>query len=159
MNDSIDSLSTSYSQVDNRPHRERVELQGKRKRILITGSRTWPNEPAIAGAILKQWLDWGRPAVTLVHGSASGADTMAGEVITKQAQHSELFKVEVHPALWDVYGKRAGLVRNAQMIELGADVLLAFIHNGSRGATHTLGLAEQAGIPTILYRIDDGLTR
>jgi hypothetical protein len=34
------------------------------------------------------------------------------------------------------------------MVNLGADLVLAFIRNGSRGASHTADLAEQAGIET-----------
>lgn len=130
-----------------------------RKRLLITGSRTWPNEPAISAAILRLWLDWGKPPLTLVHGGAAGVDTMAGAVINQQAALDERFKVEVHPALWDVHGKAAGHIRNAEMVALGADRLLAFIHNGSRGATNCLGLAERAGIPATVYRLDDSETR
>lgn len=131
-----------------------------RKRLLITGSRTWPNQPAIPTAILQLWLGWGKPPLTLVHGGARGVDTMAGDAIDTQAAHNpELFKVEVHPALWDIHGRAAGHIRNAEMVALGADHLLAFIHNGSRGATGCLALAERAGIPTTVYRLDDGLTR
>lgn len=127
-----------------------------RKRILITGSRDWPNEPAIAAAILQSWLDWGKPPLTVIHGGARGADEIAGSVINKQlATAPDLFKVEVHPALWDIHGKAAGHIRNAEMVALGADLLIAFIYNESRGATGCLKLAEAAGIPCIVYRLDE----
>ena len=126
-----------------------------RRRILITGSREWPNQPAVAAAILKAWTDMGKPPVTVIHGGARGVDTMAGDLITKQAALSPFFRVEVHPALWDVHGKAAGFIRNAEMVSLGADLCLAFIYNNSKGATHTLELAEGAGIPCVVYRVDE----
>jgi hypothetical protein len=50
-----------------------------------------------------------------------------------------------------VYNPQAGLARNRLMVELGADICLAFVRNGSRGASHCAALAEEAGIPVRRY--------
>ena len=116
-------------------------------RILVTGSRDWDDVGAVAVALLS-----GRvigEEVTVVHGGASGADQIANRVARNLG-----WKREVHPAAWrpnGIYNPQAGLLRNREMVELGADVCLAFIKNGSRGATHCAALAMEAGIPTRRY--------
>ena len=115
-------------------------------RILITGSRTWTNQNAVYGAIHKevaranaQYDD-----VVIVHGACpSGADAIADRVL--------FGRVERHPANWQELGRRAGFVRNQHMVDLGADVCLAFIKDGSPGASHTARIAEEAGIRTVRY--------
>jgi len=117
-------------------------------RILVTGSREWDNTATIH-AVLDELLAGPHDQLPiLVHGAARGADTIA-------ADHWKSFGLpdEPHPANWNRYPKRsAGHIRNAQMVQLGADLCLAFILNNSRGATGCAALAKAAGIPTTIYR-------
>jgi hypothetical protein len=114
------------------------------RRVLITGSQTWPDEAEVKRVLDEAWAFTG-PFV-LVHGAARGVDQMA-----EIHQAARFRPTEAHPAEWDRYGKRAGYVRNAKMVALGADICLAFIHNESRGATMCANLAEEAGIPARRY--------
>jgi hypothetical protein len=125
-------------------------------RILVTGSRSWRDAPAIGAALFHyidtngEWLD-GCPAleVTIVHGGCPrGADAMA-------AAWAEEFSVpqEVHLPDWRRYGRSAGHKRNADMVAAGADVCLAFIRDGSAGATGCARFAETAGIPVRRYTV------
>jgi hypothetical protein len=53
---------------------------------------------------------------------------------------------ERHPADWDMHGKKAGFLRNRVMVESGIDIALVYVHDDSKGALHTLGLARTAGL-------------
>lgn len=109
-------------------------------RILITGSRDWPNYEAIKNILTKL----GKGDHTLVSGNCPwGADLMA-----ETAAEELGWTVELHPADWSI-GKQAGYKRNAEMVALGADVCLAFIKDGSKGATMTANLAERKNIRTV----------
>lgn len=115
-------------------------------RILVTGSRTFDDVETIRAALAV--AAYGRYPVVVVHGACpSGADAIAADLVRHMAEYLDITE-ERHPADWKRHGRRAGFIRNAEMVELGADVCLAFIRDGSRGATHTADLAERAGIPT-----------
>lgn len=110
-------------------------------RILVTGSRDWDDWNKIEEVLFKR-LDNG---VVLVSGNCpTGADHIAETLW-------ELWggEVERHSADWDKHGKRAGYVRNQEMVDLGADICIAFIKNNSKGASMTARLAEEAGIETV----------
>lgn len=122
-------------------------------RLLVTGSRDWWPPSTVY-----QWLNYyatrtdvGEPFV-VVHGACwRGADKMASDWVALHRGTGIPVAVEAHPADWrphGIYNPQAGLIRNRKMVELGADLCLAFIRNGSRGAMHCAGLAEEAGIPT-----------
>lgn len=119
-------------------------------RILVTGSRDWDNRVAMYHELCKAATEVG---TTVVHGACpTGADQIADE----WAEHQPDVEVERHPADWERYGKSAGFRRNKEMVDLGADICLAFIKNGSKGASMTARLAEEAGIPTVRYEVTDG---
>lgn len=117
-------------------------------RILVTGSRTWQDVDTIRNVLGGYLRDY--PGSVVVSGACpNGADAIA-EFIAEE--HGA--EVERHPAEWDLYGKRAGFVRNGQMVNLGADLCLAFIKNNSKGATMTADMAEQEGIQTKRFYIN-----
>lgn len=115
----------------------------------MTGSRDWTDAERILDDLtaLSETTRGAEPLV-LVHGACpTGADMLA-------AHYADLlgYRLEPHPADWKTYGKRAGFLRNAEMVNAGADVLLAYIKNESKGATMTYDLARTAGIPVRLRR-------
>lgn len=100
-------------------------------RLLITGSRTHQWTPYDSHALLiavQKIVEKTQKNPTLVHGGATGADTEAARV----GQHLFNLQAEVHRADWKKYGRAAGPIRNKQMVELGADLCLAFPRSPQR---------------------------
>jgi hypothetical protein len=129
-------------------------------RVLITGSRDWSDRIAIHSALRKEW--WradSPPDAVLIHGGSQGADVIAAALW----EESNL-PVERHLPNYDLYGIAAPLLRNQEMVALGADVLLAFVMpcrkrdhrrwppHSSHGSTNTIHLAKTAGIRTVIDR-------
>lgn len=129
-------------------------MTDKPYRVLVTGSRTWDDIPALRHALNQVLTKLPTPAtpVVIVHGDCPrGADRQTSDWV-REVQGGPLWTVteEKHPANWrpgGAFDRGAGFQRNKQMVNLGADLVLAFIRDSSRGASHTADLAEQAGIP------------
>jgi hypothetical protein len=116
-------------------------------RILVTGSRTWDDVRTIRAVLAH--IDEMNPGVsiTLVSGACpTGADAHAERIAEALG-----WTVERHPAKWEEHGKRAGFIRNHQMVALGADMVLAFHRDNSRGTQHCINAAHKAGIPVTEY--------
>ena len=85
-------------------------------------------------------------AVIIVNGGASGADNLS----EKYARAHEL-KVEIHPALWDKFGKAAGPIRNKEMAKV-ADGVIAFWDGESEGTKNMIDCAKALNIPCSVVR-------
>ena len=112
-------------------------------KVAIIGSRTFNNY-----GLLKSYLDPYKEKITLViSGAAKGADTL-GEKWTKENN----IKTLIFPANWDKYGKRAGFIRNEDIIK-NCDVCVAFWDNESKGTQHSLNLCKKYNKPFIVVDI------
>lgn len=136
------------------------------KRILITGSRDWDDYFKVASEIVRamqdltpiqpgQW-DYNDGRYVIVHGACpprkrivnDTAELIGADYFADQWALGSMYPTERHPADWSRYLNAAGPIRNRKMVELGADICLAFIKNNSRGASGCAQLAEEAGILT-----------
>lgn len=121
-------------------------------RIIVTGSRHFdPHNPrnyqlmqqALSTAAKKLYAV-GATDITVVHGGASGADTLA-DIIASALD----FTIERYPAQWHRYGKKAGPIRNEEMVARGANIVLAFPAAVSPGTKHCMAVARRAGITVV----------
>ena len=112
-------------------------------KLAIIGSRTFNDY-----ALLQQSLETYRPKITLVvSGAARGADSL-GEQWAKQNG----IGTKVFPADWDKYGKRAGFIRNEDIIK-NSDCVIAFWDGESRGTAHSISLCEKYNKPYKIVKI------
>lgn len=115
-------------------------------RVIVCGSRRFHDRKRIADRLFHLPP---RDDTIVVHGNAQGADRIAGQEAEKLG-----LRVEVHPADWERYGKRAGPIRNEEMAGLGADLCIAFWDERSKGTLHMIRTAGSHGIPVELVMLD-----
>jgi hypothetical protein len=127
-------------------------------RVLVCGSRTF-RENLIVFSVLnglhlvESETDTG--ITTLIEGGAKGADAL-GAFWAHSADGVEHL---CFPANWDQLGKRAGPIRNQQMLDEGEpEMVLAFVDKPlaeSRGTNDMVTRAKGAGVPTyVIERIN-----
>lgn len=107
-------------------------------RVIVCGGRDFRDRKAVFDALDR--LHAKRGIGFLIQGCADGADYLAW-----QWGEARGVPVGSYPAEWDRYGKRAGAIRNQQMIDEGKpDGVVAF--PGGRGTADMVRRAEAAGL-------------
>lgn len=105
-------------------------------KVAIVGSRDYADVAAVRAYI--RALPSG---TVVVSGGASGVDTVA----LQEARRCKL-GTHVFDADWAQYGKRAGAMRNQQIVD-AADRVVAFWDGVSKGTKITIDMAKRAGKP------------
>lgn len=121
------------------------------RRVLVTGSRNWVDPAPIYRALyFEKMAAGGDGDLIVVHGDCpTGADAIAARWVERF--YPEHTHAEAHPADWDHFGKAAGPMRNQKMVDLGADVCLAFPLPGGKGTQDCMAKANLAGIPLRVF--------
>ena len=83
---------------------------------------------------------WLPTDIVIIEGGARGADNAAGDfALVNFCQHIQF------PADWKTHGKKAGYIRNKQMLDEGKpDLVIAFL--GGKGTAMMVDLATKAGV-------------
>lgn len=82
---------------------------------------------------------------TIVSGGAIGADRLGERYANEHGIPTVVFLAE-----WNKYGKRAGIIRNVQIIE-NCDVCFAFWDGESHGTKHDIELCEKMKKKYFIY--------
>lgn len=130
-------------------------------RILVTGSRKGGlrnKVHEVLNQMYSQWVndpyanDSPNERFVVVHGAAPGVDRAAADWVDQMRELGDsLIVEEPHPATW-ADGKKAGPIRNQKMVDLGADLCIAFPIEGSIGTWDCVRKARKAGIEVMVVR-------
>lgn len=107
--------------------------------IAVVGSRTFTDRHRLYVALDGLTQDYRKDNVLIISGGARGADSLAEDWANESGVEIQVFEAE-----WDLYGKRAGMIRNSKIIAL-ADIVLAFWDGTSKGTLDSINKARSAG--------------
>lgn len=117
-------------------------------RILVCGGRRFSDYALLEKTINGVVAEAGREDIEIVSGHYVGADRL-GELYAEK--HNA--QVKIFPAEWEKYGKRAGPMRNKQMVDYISGfknkIVIAFVSANTKGTRNTISLAKKANIRVI----------
>ena len=97
----------------------------------------------IDGADLSRYIP--KEATMLISGGAMGVDTLAEAYASEKG-----LPIQVIKPRYDLFGKKAPLLRNRQIVEC-ADLVIAIWDGESTGTAYTIDYAHERGVPVRLY--------
>lgn len=116
-------------------------------KVIIAGSRTFDNMPLLIEKM--DYLLENKKEVEVVCGCAKGADELGYRYALLRG-----YSIKEFPADWDRFGKSAGYIRNAEMVDY-ADAAVVFWNGESRGSKHMIDLAKEKNIPVKVIKYSE----
>ena len=116
-------------------------------KILVCGGRDYNNWKEVKQSLDKLHFDYDGE-VEIIEGGARGADYLA-----KMWAQEVVVPYKTFRADWGTYGKKAGYIRNHQMLQEGKpDIVVAF--PGGKGTAMMVDIAKRAKVPVIKVKDD-----
>lgn len=115
--------------------------------IAVVGSRVFNNYEFLKTRLMLHFTDGDK----VVSGGARGADRLS-ERFAKEFNYETI----IYKPLWDIHGKRAGYLRNEDIVNK-SDLVIAFWDGKSKGTKHTIDLTTKDNKPLIIYTIGRSL--
>ena len=118
-------------------------------KVIIAGSREFDNYQLleqICDSVLESVED--KSKIVIITGGARGADKLG----IRYANNKQ-YKLEVHPADWNRYGKLSSFIRNEEMA-LQANALIAFWDGKSPGTKSMIDVAQKRKLITRIVRYE-----
>lgn len=115
-------------------------------RVMVAGGRDFGDYSLLATSldrILEPYQD-----IKIVSGHARGADQLGEQYAKEQGLPCTVFSAE-----WKRFGKRAGFIRNAQMLEYAlqaSPLVVAFWDGKSHGTGDMINKARGAGVECVV---------
>jgi hypothetical protein len=120
-------------------------------RVLICGGRDYEDMYSFENHLEKIFESRGITNPIIIQGGAGGADTLA-----KSYANMYYLRCLEFPANWPLYKKRAGPIRNQQMLDEGKPhLVIAFPTKNSRGTYDMINRSQKAGVETLVVKIED----
>lgn len=115
-------------------------------KIAIVGSRSILDEKLVVDFIL-ECHEFDTEYDKIISGGAKGVDTIAENFAKKYNIKTIIYKPE-----WDKYGKRAGFIRNSDIIN-ACDKCICIWDGISKGTEHDIELCKQMSKPCYIYNL------
>ncbi|MFA6198798.1 MAG: DUF2493 domain-containing protein [Bacteroidales bacterium] len=114
-------------------------------KVAVVGSRNITNEQLIFNCLARYYI------TCIVSGGAIGVDSIAEKYAILNNIDTEIYLPD-----WKKYGKKAGFVRNKDIIK-NSQMTVAFWDGSSKGTLDSINYSKKLKHPTIVWIIKDGI--
>ena len=127
-------------------------------KILVCGGRDYTDHVTFNRELIKSLAHEGlveEPCftnLTIIHGAARGADTLAHLFCKMFGIKEKAYPVTADD--WDLHGKKAGILRNIKMLSENPDILYVVAFPGGSGTEHMKNLAIKRRIEVFTVPVE-----